>query len=74
VTGLADKRLGQIPAAAIQLKPGVEPPTSAQLEEHLRSHVLATHIPVVWRFVEDLPRTPSLKVDRPALKRLFEAN
>jgi acyl-coenzyme A synthetase/AMP-(fatty) acid ligase len=74
VAGLADKRLGQIPAAAIQLKPGVEPPTPAQLEEHLRSHVLATHIPVVWRFVEDLPRTPSLKVDRPALKRLFEAN
>ena len=72
VVGLADKRLGQIPAAAMQLKPGVEQPASADLEAHLRSHILATHIPVVWRFVAALPRTPSLKIDRPAVRRLFE--
>lgn len=72
VVGLADKRLGQVPAAAMQLKPGVEQPTIADLEAHLRSHILATHIPVVWRFVAALPATPSLKIDRPAVRRLFE--
>jgi acyl-CoA synthetase (AMP-forming)/AMP-acid ligase II len=72
VLGLSDQRLGQVPAAAIQLKPGVERPEVAELEAHLRRHVYATHIPVAWRIVEELPRTPSLKIDRPAVRRLFE--
>ncbi len=72
VVGLSDARLGQVPAAAIQFKPDVVPPGIAELETHLRDQVYATHIPVIWRFVRDLPRTPSLKVDRPALRRLFD--
>jgi acyl-coenzyme A synthetase/AMP-(fatty) acid ligase len=71
---LPDQRLGQVPAAAIQLKPGVGRPEIADLEAHLRRHVYATHVPVVWRIVEELPRTPSLKIDRPAVRRLFEAD
>jgi acyl-coenzyme A synthetase/AMP-(fatty) acid ligase len=72
VLGLPDQRLGQVPAAAIQLKPGVERPEVRDLEAHLRRHVYATHIPAAWRIVEELPRTPSLKIDRPAVRRLFE--
>lgn len=72
VTGVPDKRLGQVPAAAIQLKPGATKPTIAELEKHLRNHVEATHIPVTWRFVETLPYTAMVKVDRAALRRLFE--
>ena len=72
VTGVPDKRLGQVPAAAIQLKPGAAKPTIAELEKHLRNHVEATHIPVTWRFVETLPYTAMVKVDRAALRRLFE--
>ena len=71
VTGVADKRLGQVPAAAIQLKLGVATPTIAELEKHLRNHVEATHIPAKWLFVESLPYTPMMKVDRAALSRLF---
>ncbi len=74
VLGLPDQRLGQVPAAAIQLKPGVDRPEVADLEAHLRRHVYATHIPVAWRIVEELPRTPSLKIDRPAVRRLFETD
>lgn len=70
-TGIPDHRLGQVPAVAVQLKPEVEAPGAADLEAHLRKHVPATHIPLQWRFVETLPRTPSFKVDRPALKALF---
>ncbi len=72
VLGLKDPRLGEVPAAAVQLKPGVDRPQLAELETHLRRHVYATHIPVAWRIVEELPRTPSLKIDRPAVRRLFE--
>ena len=71
VVGIPDPRLGQVPAAAVQLKPGVVTPTPADLEAHLRSHVLATHIPVQWRFVEELPRNRSMKTDRVAVSRLF---
>jgi acyl-coenzyme A synthetase/AMP-(fatty) acid ligase len=71
VLGLQDQRLGQVPAAAVQLKPGANAPDVAELEAHLRKHVYATHIPVAWRIVDELPRTPSLKIDRPALYRLF---
>jgi len=72
VVGIPDARLGQVPVAAIQLKPGVAAPAFADLEAHLRAHVLATHIPVKWRFVEELPRNRSMKTDRGAVTRLFE--
>jgi acyl-coenzyme A synthetase/AMP-(fatty) acid ligase len=75
VVGLADQRLGQVPAAVVQLAPGAPQPGAAELEAHLRNHVPATHIPVAWRFVEAVPRTPmSFKVDRPAVRQLFETD
>ncbi|HMN44115.1 MAG TPA: long-chain fatty acid--CoA ligase [Povalibacter sp.] len=72
VVGIDDRRLGQVPATVIECRPGVVPPAIAELEAHLRDQVLATHIPVHWRFVDALPRTPSFKIDRPALRALFE--
>jgi len=72
VVGVPHKRLGQVPAAAIQLRPGTAAPTIAELETHLRNHLLATHLPVHWRFVTALPMTATAKVDRPALRKLFE--
>jgi acyl-coenzyme A synthetase/AMP-(fatty) acid ligase len=72
VVGLPDARLGHVPAAVIQIRQGAAQPTTADLERHLRDHVYATHVPVAWRFVEDLPRTPSLKADRVAARGMFE--
>lgn len=71
VVGIPDRRLGQMPAAAIQFKPGIEEPNVAELEAHLREKVLATHIPGRWLIVDELPKTVSLKVDRPAVIALF---
>jgi acyl-coenzyme A synthetase/AMP-(fatty) acid ligase len=71
VVGIPDRRLGQVPAAAIVIKPDVAPPSVAEIERHLRGHVLATHVPVAWRFVKELPKNPSFKIDRPGLRRLF---
>jgi acyl-coenzyme A synthetase/AMP-(fatty) acid ligase len=71
VVGLPDPRLGQVPAAAVQFRPGTPSPSQEELELHLREHVYATHIPVAWRIVNTLPRTPSLKVDNAAVRGLF---
>jgi long-chain acyl-CoA synthetase len=73
VVGLSDTRLGQVPAAVVQLKRDAVEPTIDELERHLRSHVYATHVPVAWRVVDELPRTASFKVDRRAARDLFEA-
>jgi len=71
VVGIPDRRLGQVPVAAVQLKPGASAPNDAELEAHVRELVLATHIPVNWLIVNELPKTVSMKVDRPAVARLF---
>lgn len=72
VVAVASRRLGQVPGAAIQPSPLLDRPTVAELEAHLRDCLPATHIPVEWRFVDELPKTPSMKVDRPAVLSLFE--
>jgi long-chain acyl-CoA synthetase len=72
VVGLPDVRLGQVPAALVAIRRGASQPTPADLEQHLRDRLYATHVPVAWRFVDDLPRTPSLKADRAAARRAFE--
>jgi long-chain acyl-CoA synthetase len=69
--GLPDKRLGQVPAAAMEIKPGVAAPSIEEIEAFLREQVLATHIPVQWLIVDELPKTVSMKIDRPAVARLF---
>lgn len=71
VVGVPDMRLSEVPGAAIQIKFGSEQPSIEELGAHLREHVLATHVPSHWRFVDALPKTPSFKIDRPAVKRLF---
>jgi long-chain acyl-CoA synthetase len=73
VTGIADPRLGQVPVALLRLKSRASIPTKESLDAHVRQHVLATHVPVNYLFVDDIPRMPSLKVDRPAVRRLFDA-
>jgi long-chain acyl-CoA synthetase len=72
VVGLPDPRLGQVPAAVVEVRAGAPQPAPADLERHLRDQLYATHIPVAWRFVDDLPRTPSLKADRAAGRRMFD--
>ncbi|MCX7282525.1 MAG: long-chain fatty acid--CoA ligase [Novosphingobium sp.] len=71
VVGIEDARVGQVPAAAICLADDPLPPDIAEIEAHLRRHLLATQIPSFWEICEELPRTPSLKVDKMAVKALF---
>lgn len=73
VVGIADARLGQVPAAAIRLKAGTADLPVEELEAFLRRTLLATQIPKHWLYVAEILRNPSLKVDRMALRTLFES-
>jgi acyl-CoA synthetase (AMP-forming)/AMP-acid ligase II len=71
VVALPDPRLGQVPAAAYILKSGAHPPTDDDLRAFLRERLLPYQVPVALLAVDEMPRTPSLKVSQPDLKELF---
>ncbi len=72
VVGVADARLGAVPAAAVILKAGSVAPDADALKAWLRERLIAYQVPVHIRFVEGFPRTPSLKPSLPDLKALFD--
>jgi long-chain acyl-CoA synthetase len=65
VIGVPDKRLGAVPAALVQPASAAAPDAEA-LKAHIRRHLPATHVPTRLWIVEQIPRTPSLKIDRAA--------
>lgn len=71
VIGLADARLGQVPVAAIELEPGAGVDED-QLTAFARRRLTPYQMPVRIHVVDELPRTPSLKVSSPGLRRLLE--
>lgn len=71
VVGAPDARLGQVPVAAIEMKPGEVPPDVKALENFAREHLTAYMIPKTFHFIAELPRTASMKVSRPELKKLL---
>jgi len=72
VVGIPDERLGAVPVAAYVVKPGHKAPTAEELSTFLRQDLTAYQVPVKFRQVDDLPRTPSMKVSMPGVKALFE--
>ena len=74
VVGVPDARLGQVPAAAVQLREGHEGMTREELENHLRARLPKPSLPVHYHFAAALPRTPSLKVDMRGVAALFAEN
>ena len=70
VVGLADERLGAVPVAAVELEPGATL-TVDELVEFARRNLTGYAVPVAFRIVDALPRTPSLKVSRPAVLAMF---
>lgn len=71
VAGVADDRLGQVPGAVIVLKSEFEHVSAQQIEQALRKEIPATYIPTVWKFLDELPRTPSMKVDMPRVRKIL---
>ena len=71
VVGLQDERLGQVPAAAFVLRRDLQRPTDDELQVFLKQKLLAYQVPVRFLCLDELPRTPSMKVSQPDLKALF---
>jgi|KBSSwiStaDraftv2_1062776.scaffolds.fasta_scaffold11649_3 acyl-CoA synthetase (AMP-forming)/AMP-acid ligase II len=72
VVGLPDKRLGSVPAAAVILAQGAAAPTEEDLKNYVRERALPYQVPVQFRIVDDVPRTPSMKPSLPLVRELFE--
>jgi long-chain acyl-CoA synthetase len=58
--------------AAIEVIEGVENPDPAELDALVRERLPAYMVPVEYRMVAALPRTASMKVSRPELRKLLE--
>ncbi len=71
VVGIPDPRLGQVPVAAYIVRASAPPITPDQLKAWLKQMLLPYQVPVVLKQVDELPRTPSLKVSQPQLKEMF---
>jgi acyl-CoA synthetase (AMP-forming)/AMP-acid ligase II len=73
IVGRPDPRLGAVPVAAVELRPGAARfPVDELLAEAAK--VLARYeLPDEVRFVDALPRTPAGKVDLGAVRDLFTA-
>jgi acyl-CoA synthetase (AMP-forming)/AMP-acid ligase II len=73
VTGMPDERLGAVPVAAVELVDGAVV-TSDELLQFARDHLTAYQVPREIAVVDELPRTPSMKVSAPGVLALFEAD
>jgi acyl-coenzyme A synthetase/AMP-(fatty) acid ligase len=71
VVGVNDRRLGQVPAALIEMKPGKPALSDAELDAHVRRYVPATHVPTYWRHTKTMPRTASLKISLGDVRAAF---
>lgn len=74
VVGIDDPRLGQVPVAAVVLRPGSPGVDETELERFAAKHLTGYQRPARYRIVEALPRTPSMKVSQPGVRSLFESS
>lgn len=70
VTGIPDARLGAVPVGAVELADGADA-NPEELLDFVRARVTRYQVPTQLLIVDELPRTPSLKVSQPDLRQLF---
>ena len=71
VVGVPDKRLGQVPFAAIEATPGMPVPSDDELKDLVRQSLPVYNVPVAFAVVDELPRNPALKVSLPEVAALY---
>ena len=71
MVGVPDKRLGQVPFAAIEPTAGMPVPSADELKDLVRQALPVYNVPVDFTVVDELPRNPALKVSLPAVVALY---
>ena len=71
VVGIPDRRLGQVPVAALMLRSGEVAPSDEELKAFLKEKLLPYQVPAEFRYVVDVPRTPSMKPALPQVREIF---
>jgi long-chain acyl-CoA synthetase len=71
VIGTQDSRLGAVPVAVVELRPG-QPVTADDLLAHASTRLARYELPAEVIIVDALPRTPSAKVDLLAVRELVQ--
>ncbi|TQM02983.1 long-chain-fatty-acid--CoA ligase [Pseudonocardia kunmingensis] len=69
--GVPDPRWGETPLAIVAPRDPDDPPTDAEIEAYSREHLAAYKRPRHLRIVDALPRNPSGKVVKTALRERF---
>ena len=73
VVGVGDRRLGEVPFAAIEVKPGRSTPSEPELKAWVRESLPSHHVPVSIAVVDELPRNPAMKVMTGDVAALYDA-
>jgi len=71
VLGTKSDRLGEVPVAFLELFGGSPPPTVEELDQFARERMPPYFVPVAYEFIDEMPRTNSLKISRPDLREKF---
>lgn len=71
VVGIADQRLGAVPVAAIELQSNVSDIDLADIKQYLRKYLTSYQIPVAFKVLPQMPRTPSMKISKHDVAQLF---
>jgi acyl-CoA synthetase (AMP-forming)/AMP-acid ligase II len=74
VVGRADRRLGSVPVAAVELKEGAPSVTADDLLAYAATVLARYELPTDIRVVDQLPRTDAGKPDLGAVEALFETS
>ena len=72
VIAVPDERLGQVPVAGVELRDGATL-TSDELAAWAHTQLTAYQVPVKFLIVDQLPRTPSMKISQPGVRALLDA-
>ena len=72
VVGLPDERWGQKVAALVQVRSGMDAPSTEEVAEHCRAHLAGYKVPRAVLVVDEVPRQPSAKPDYTRAKTLAE--
>jgi acyl-CoA synthetase (AMP-forming)/AMP-acid ligase II len=73
VVSRQDRRLGAVPVAVVEPRPGAEPVSGVQLLEFAAQSLARYELPAEIHTVEELPRTESGKVDLASVHVLLDA-